>query len=90
MKKVVGVNVAVIVVSTMLTIASMSFANNMVELGFLAGVNGRKLFSIPFSGGIGVGVVNLIPIAGVLLTIGAAVHAVAGIPWGKSVDETEG
>lgn len=88
-KKVIFTCAAVIALSLILTITSMSFANSAVELGFLTGVGGRKLFAIPFSGGVGIGVVNLIPIAGFLLVIGSAVWAAAGLPWANSSDETE-
>ncbi|NKS74622.1 hypothetical protein GS531_22890 [Rhodococcus hoagii] len=84
MKKIVLVNLAALSAAAILVIISMPFANNAVELGFLTGVSGRKLFAIPFSGGIGVGVVNLVPIAGLLLTIGSAVYALTGIPWANS------
>ena len=89
LKRLMIVNMLVLMAAMMLTITSLSFANNLVELGFLTGVHGRKVLSIPFSGGIGVGVVNLMPIAGVLLINGSAIYAATGITWGNDSNETE-
>lgn len=89
-KKVALVNAIAVALALVLSTTSVSFANHAVELGFLSGVNGRKLVTIPFSGGIGIGVVNLIPIVGLLLVIGAAVYAATGIRWSDSADQAEG
>ena len=89
-KKIVLVNAVVIVASVILVSTSISFANNAVELGFLTGVSGRKMFAIPLSGGIGIGVVNLVPITGLFLTIGSAVYAFTGIPWAERSEKPEG
>ncbi|GAA3148084.1 hypothetical protein [Rhodococcus baikonurensis] len=79
----------VLVVGLILSVTSLTFVNNAVELGFLTGVGGRKLFEIPFSGGVGIGTVNLLPVGGLLVTIGSAVNLLAGIPWANGTDETE-
>lgn len=89
-KKIAMVAAAAVALAVLLTITSVTFVNYAVELGFLTGVNGRKLITIPLSGGIGVGVVNLIPIIGLLMVIGAAVHATTGIRWANSTDQVEG
>jgi hypothetical protein len=89
-KKIAIANSIAVVLALVLSVTSVSFVNHAVELGFLTGVNGRRLVTIPFSGGIGIGVVNLIPITGLLLVIGAAVHAATGISWRNSTDQAEG
>lgn len=88
-KKILLVILVVMAISTLMVIASLPFANNLVEFGFLTGVNGRKLITIPRSGGIGVGLANVVTITGFLLTIGAAVHAATGIRWANSSEDKE-
>ena len=88
-KKVAMVNAAAVFFGVVLSITSMTFVNYAVELGFLSGVQDRKLFVIPLSGGVGVGVVNLIPISGLLMVIGSAVYATSGIRWGTGTDQSE-
>ncbi|WP_301851076.1 hypothetical protein [Rhodococcus pyridinivorans] len=88
-KTIAGVTAVVFALLILLTVVSIDFVNHAVELGFLTGVEGRKVFEVPFSGGIGVGLINLIPISGLALLIGSAAHAVTGIPWQKSTHEAE-
>ena len=89
-KRIAIANAIVVILALGLSITSVSFVNHAVELGFLTGVHGRKIFEIPFSGGIGVGTVNVVPIVGFMLVVGAAVYAATGIRWSNSTDQSEG
>lgn len=90
MKKIAAAVAATLALGGILTITSLSFVNYAVELGFLTGVGGQKLITIPLSGGVGVALVNLIPIAGLLTVVGAIVHAASGISWGSDTGKIEG